>query len=211
MSALIKGVLAAVVSPMILYEMVGVLWVYLDGMDVQLGLTEPFKVSERFLGSMRLNFVTDMRLILQRKALLHLIDESDIKSFFPGINKVLLIPADSYFDASRYHVRGWVGVAISTFPVLSLTRVTFSGCILLFFICCCSLYGTLRTTESDLASASWLFRDGSQTKMTVFSGKVWVLQCGRKHQGQDCPADGGRRWESRAAQTRRHHHWTHLW
>lgn len=96
------------------------------------GLTERFKGSERFLGSMRLNFVTDTRLILQRKALLHLIDESDIKSFFPGINKVLLIPADSYFDASRFHVRGWVGVALSTFPILSLTRDIFSSCILLF-------------------------------------------------------------------------------
>lgn len=94
-----------------------------------LGLTEHFKGSERFLGSMRLNFVTDMRLILQRKALLHLTDESDIKRFFPGINKALLIPADSYFDASRFHVRGWVGVALSTFPILPLTRDIFPSCI----------------------------------------------------------------------------------
>lgn len=35
-----------------------------------LGLTECFKGSERFLGSMGLNFVTDMRLSLQRKALI---------------------------------------------------------------------------------------------------------------------------------------------
>lgn len=131
MSALIKGVLAGVVSPLTLYEMVGVLWVHLDGMDVQPRLYDwqHVKGSERFLGSMRLHLVTDMRLILQRKALLHLIDESDIKSFFPGINKALLIPADSYFDASRFHVRGWVEVALSTFPILSLTRDTFSSCI----------------------------------------------------------------------------------
>lgn len=104
---------------------------------------------------MRLNFVTDMRLILQRKALLHLIDESDIKSFFPGINKVLLIPAVSYFDASRFHVRGGgrlLSVLFQYFPSPETSSPAVFDCF--FIICCCSLYGTLRTTESDLAATS---------------------------------------------------------
>lgn len=87
---------------------------------------------------MRLNFVTDMRLILQRKALLHLIDESDIKSFFPGINKVLLIPADSYFDASRFHVRGGCSQYFSnTFPhQRHLLRLYFTVSLLFVVVVC---------------------------------------------------------------------------
>lgn len=48
-------------------------------------------------------------------------------------------------------------------------------------------------------SPSPLYTDGikiTPKTVTVFSGEVGVLQRGRQRQGQNCPEDGGRCWES---------------
>lgn len=157
-------------------------------------------------------FATDTSLSLRETPLLYLIDESDTESLFPWINEVLLIRSDLHFGTSRFHVKG-IALRFS----LDLTNTfpfSFWALIISTFIHYFSLYVTLITCEPKRPDFLILYTDGIELKnkhVTVFSGKVWVLQRGRQHQGQNRPQDGGRCWESQAAQTRRHHHWTHLW